>query len=261
MLPWQLTKVEKSAFFPDRSTLSCCHSEMDCIIAIPISKVSIEWISLHCAQFWWHSVQKPEFTLLTIAPFLAIQQKSAYQAQYLRISWTYLDLLYRFGRRISGDDFPNIRLAVAQGTLLWQPVKFTGWSQTLPGTTLLLASAFDNGLTDCKSAFISFNGKNQATSRPNLVNFRAVILEFILLKCAIFAAIRRQFDDNFHSTCWGFQTDWKIVILISAEYSAIISLHLVEIWWNSVQWLHSLRHKKLCSRRRKFFWGDFRYVQ
>jgi len=31
---------------------------------------------------------------------------------YLRISWTYLHLLYRFGRRISGDDFLNIRFIV-----------------------------------------------------------------------------------------------------------------------------------------------------
>jgi len=61
-----------------------------------------------------------EFTLLTVAPFAAIQQKSAYHGKYLIISWTYLDLLYRFGRRNSGDDYPNIRLAVAQGTLLWQ---------------------------------------------------------------------------------------------------------------------------------------------
>jgi len=65
-----------------------------------------------------------EFMLLTIPPFVAIRQKSAYYTKYLRISWTYLDLLYRFGGRISGDDYPNIRLAVAQGTLLWQPVKF-----------------------------------------------------------------------------------------------------------------------------------------
>jgi len=50
------------------------------------------------------------FTLLTIAPFVAIWQKSAYHAKYLRISWTYLNLLYRFGSRI--------RSAVAQGTLL-----------------------------------------------------------------------------------------------------------------------------------------------
>jgi len=66
-----------------------------------------------------------EFTTLTIAPFAAIWQKSAYHAKYLRISWTYQtckvgqDLLYMFGRHSSGDDYPNIRLAVVQGTLLW----------------------------------------------------------------------------------------------------------------------------------------------
>ena len=61
--------------------------------------------------------------LLTITPFAAIQQKSACHDKYLRISSTYLNLLYRFGRRISGDDYLNIRLAVAQGTLPWQPIK------------------------------------------------------------------------------------------------------------------------------------------
>jgi len=59
-----------------------------------------------------------EFTLLTITPFVAIRQKLAYHVKYLRISWTYLDLLYRFGRCIDGDDYSYIRLAVAQGTLL-----------------------------------------------------------------------------------------------------------------------------------------------
>jgi len=66
----------------------------------------------------------PEFTLLTIALFVAIRQKSAYYVKYLRIFWTYLELLYRFGTSISGDDYPDIRLAVTQGTLLWRPVKF-----------------------------------------------------------------------------------------------------------------------------------------
>jgi len=53
--------------------------------------------------------------LLTTAFFVAIWQKSAYHAKYLRMSWTYLDLFYRFGRRISGDDLPYIRLAAVQG--------------------------------------------------------------------------------------------------------------------------------------------------
>ena len=59
-LPWQRVKVEKSTFFPDQSTLSHCHSETDCNIAIPISRCSPQWISLHRVQFLWHSVQKPQ---------------------------------------------------------------------------------------------------------------------------------------------------------------------------------------------------------
>jgi len=111
------------------------------------------------------------------------------------MSWTYPDLLYRFGRRISGDDFPNIHLAVAEGTLLWQLVKYGRCSQTSHGTNLLFASAFDNRLADHKSAFKGFNGNNQVTSFPNFVNVCPVISEFTLLKRAIFTAIRSQFDD------------------------------------------------------------------
>jgi len=86
------------------------------------------------------------------------------------------------------------------------------WNQTL-----LFALAFDSGLADRKSAFKVFNGNNQATSPPKLVNFRPVISEFTLLKRAIFAAICPRFDDDLHSSRWRFETDWKIAILISAE--------------------------------------------
>jgi len=82
---------------------------------------------------------------------------------------------------------------------------------------LLFASAFDNGSFDRKSAFKRFNGNNQATWRLNLVKFGPVISEFTLLKCAIFAAIRLQFDDDLPTSRWHFQTNWKIEILISAE--------------------------------------------
>ena len=109
-----------------------------------------------CTILVTFSPETPEFMLLTIAPFVAIRQKSAYNAKYLRMYWTYLDLLHSFGRRISGDDLPYIRLAVAQGTLLWQPVKYGRCSQTSHGTNLLFASAFDNGLADRKSAFKTF---------------------------------------------------------------------------------------------------------
>jgi len=176
-----------------------------------------------CSIWVTFGPETPEFTLLTITPFVAIWQKSAYHTKYLRMCWTYLYLLYRFGRRISGDDFPNIRLAVAQGTLLWQvdnQLNMGDVRKRREEPPLLFPLAFDNGLADRRSAFKRFNGNNQDTSCPNLVNFRPVISEFTLLKRAIFAAIRPQFDDDLHdlhSSRWRFQTDWKIAILISAE--------------------------------------------
>jgi len=81
----------------------------------------------------------------------------------------------------------------------------------------LFASSFDNGLANRKSAFKLFNGNNQSTLLPNLVNFCLTISEFKLLKRAIFAAIRPQFDDDLHSSSLRFQADCKITILISLE--------------------------------------------
>jgi len=131
-----------------------------------------------------------EFTLLTIAPFAAIWQKSAYHAKYLRISWTYLDLLYRFGRRISGDDFEIFVWQSPNGRCYGNQLHMRDVSKRCVERPLLFASVFDNRLADCKSAFKSFNGNTQATLFPNFVNFRPVISEFTLLKRAIFAAIR-----------------------------------------------------------------------
>jgi len=174
-------------------------------------------ISTSCTILVTFGPETSEFSLLILAPFVAIRQKSAYHAKYLRMFWTYLDLLYRFGKRISGDDSSSICLAVVQGTLLWQPVKYGRHSQTSRGTTFTLCLAFDNGLADRKSSFKRFNGNNQATSYKILVNFCPVISEFTLLKRAIFAAMYPQFDDDLHSSRWRFQTDWKIAILFSAE--------------------------------------------
>ena len=119
-----------------------------------------------------------------------------------------LDLLYRFGRRISEGDFPNIRLAVAEGTLLWQPFKYGRCLQTLRWDhlySLLWHSTTDwpivNPLSKDSMAIIML----QICS--NLVNFSPVISEFMLLKLAIFAAIRPQFDDDLHMSRWRFETD------------------------------------------------------
>ena len=87
---------------------------------------------------------------------------------------------------------------------------------------LLFASAFDNGLADRKSAFKRSIGNNRATLYPNLVNLRPTILEFSLLKRAIFPAIRPQFDDDLHSSRWRSATDWKIA---NFYFSGVIGNH------------------------------------
>jgi len=109
------------------------------------------------SQFQFHSIKQNVFLYIVYTfgdirsrnrivyavittPFAAIWQKWAYHAKYLGISWTYLDLLYRFGRRIRVDNYPCIHLVVAQGTLPWQPVKFGRFSQMMPGTTFTRCS-------------------------------------------------------------------------------------------------------------------------
>jgi len=171
--------------------------------------------STYCTILVTFGPETPEFMLLTIAHFAAIWQKPSYHVKYLTFL-TYLDLLCRFGRRISGCDFQSIRLAITKGTLLWQAVKYGRCSQASGRLTILFAWAFDNGLADRKSAFKRLNGNNQAISCPNLVNFFLVVSAFTLLKRIIFAAIHPQFDDDLHLSRWRFQTDWKIAILISA---------------------------------------------
>jgi len=73
---------------------------------------------------------------------------------------------------------------------------------------LLFALTFDNGLADCQATLKRFNGNYPSTSCTNLVNFHPIISEFTLLKRAIFAAIRLQFDDDLHSLRWRSETDW-----------------------------------------------------
>jgi len=132
----------------------------------------------------------PEFMLLTVTPFVAILQKTTYHARCLRISWTYLDLHYRFGSHIGGDDYSNISLAVAQVTLLWQPVKFGDVRRRRTERSLLFALAFDNELADCQATYKRFNCNNPTTLCTNLVNFCPIISEFMLLKCTILPQFR-----------------------------------------------------------------------
>ena len=168
-MPWQSIKVEKSAFLWYNLPVPLPFGKGLKYRNFVFKRLDRMIISTSCTILVSFGPETSEFMLLTLAPFVAIRQKSAYHAKYLRSFWTYVDLLYRFGRHISGDDYSNIRLAVTQGTLLWQPVKYERCSQMSHGTNLLFALAFDNGLADRKSAFKSFRRNNQATLCPNLV--------------------------------------------------------------------------------------------
>jgi len=123
-------------------------------------------------------------------------------------------LLYRFGRRISGDAYPIFVWRSPKGRCYGNELNVGNVCKRRVEWPLLFASAFDNWWADHKSAFKKLNGNNQATSCPNLVNFRPIISDFSLLKRAISAAIRPQSDDDLHSSRCRFETHWKIAILI-----------------------------------------------
>jgi len=153
-------------------------------------------LSTLCTSLVSFGPEISEFTTLTIAPFVAIRQKSAYHAKYLRISWTYLDLLCRFRRRISGYNIFILFIysfgSHSRDVAMAKPVKFGRCLQTSRGMTCTLCFGIRQRIGRSKSAFKRYNCNNWATLCPNLVNFCSTISEFSLLKCAIFAAIRPQ---------------------------------------------------------------------
>ena len=155
-----------------------------------------------------------EFVLLTIASFVTIRQKSTNISECSGPTLTYFTGLVG---ALVGMILQVFIWQLPKGRCYGNQLNMGDVRKRLVGPPLLFASAFDNGLADRKSAFQGFNGNNQATSYPNLVNFCPVISEFTLLKRAIFAAILPQYDDDLHSSRWRFEMDWKIAILISAE--------------------------------------------
>jgi len=75
-----------------------------------------------------------------------MRQKSPYHVKYLRISCTYLDLLYRFARRIGGDDYPNVRYRQSpKGRYYGNQLNLEDGRRHRQERPLLLASTFDNG--------------------------------------------------------------------------------------------------------------------
>jgi len=164
-------------------------------------------ISTSCAILVTFRTETSKFLLLTIAPFVAIWQKSAYHAKYLRLFWTYLDHFTGLVGVLVGMIFQIFVSQRPKGRYYGNQLNVGDVHKRHVGPPLLFASAFDNGLVNRKSAFKSFNGNNQATSYPNLVNLHPVISKSTLLKRAIFAAMHPQFDVDLHSSPCRFQTD------------------------------------------------------
>jgi len=97
-LPWQPIKVEKLAFFygPIYFVALLFGKRLQ-YRSSDFKRLDRMNISTSCAILVTFHQETSEFTLLTIAFFVELRQKSAYHAKYLRMFWTYLDLLCRFG--------------------------------------------------------------------------------------------------------------------------------------------------------------------
>jgi len=169
--------------------------------------------------------ETPEFTLLTITPFVAIIQIFVWQ------------LLKGccYGNQLNLGDVRRHR-------------------QEWP---ILIALAFNNGLADHEAAFRGLNRLHCVEIGELLSNNLGVYAVKTCNFCRDLAAIWQRSSVNtlaFQNGSEGCNFDYRAVM-------AIISVQHVEIWWDSFQWPRSLRHKKLYSRRLNFFCGDFQYVQ
>ena len=147
---------------------------------------------------------------------MAIWQKSAYHAKYLRIFWTYLDLLYRFVGELVGMIFQIFVSQRPKGRCYGNQLNVGDVRKRRVGPpfVFLRHSTTDwpivNRLSKYLAAIIGLHiSKFGEFTSSNLGGYA--------VKWAIFAAMHPQFDDDLHSSPCHFQTDWKIAILISAE--------------------------------------------
>ena len=107
--------------------------------------------------------ENSEFMLLTIAPFAAIRQKSAYHAKYLRINGPILTYFTGLVDVLVGMIFQIFGLQSPKGRCYGNQLNLGDVHKRSVERPLLVASAFDKGLADRKSALKTFNGNNQAT--------------------------------------------------------------------------------------------------
>jgi len=146
-----------------------------------------------------------------------------------------------------------------KGRCYGSPLNFGDVRRYRQERPLLFASAFNNRFANRKSAFKRLNGNNLATSCTNLANFRPIISEFTLLglKRAIFPWFSPiWWRSSF--IAWAFRNGLEDR---NFDFSVVIGNYFCTSCRNLVRFgsvTPERRQKKLYSRRRKFFWGDFR---
>jgi len=79
------------------------------------------------------------------------------------------------------------------------------------------------------SDFKIFNGNIVATLCASLVKIGPVTLEFKKGVCGIFMRLSCNLTTVLHSAHWHSETNWNVVITIAACYSAMNSVHCIEI--------------------------------
>jgi len=128
--------------------------------------------------------------------------------------------------------------AVAQGTLLRYPIDFKSQNRTRIDTTFILCTGVPQWFEISPSNCAYYSGDNPAVSCKDLVNLDSVIPEITWLICVplylywakiglpTFISLRLRVHSG---------TSWTIARPIGALIATMIRLHLVQIWWVSVQ--------------------------
>ena len=123
-----------------------------------------------------------EFTLLTIAPFVAIWQKSHITPNISECAGPILTYFTGLVGALVGMIFQIFVWQSPKGPCYGNQLNMGDVCKRRVGPPLLFASAIDSRLADRKSAFKWFNGNNQATSCPNLVNLTSSNLRVYAVK-------------------------------------------------------------------------------
>jgi len=174
---------------------------------------------------------------LTHENCVACSRGSAYFVEHIRIYWTdFCNIFTIWKSALGADDGSLPYFPISQGTLPWQPNHLWTSGTTRPKNWRILLnisgytepifalfSPYESSLcTDDGSVLFSKFGQLPSS---NLGVYAVKTCNFCRHAPAILGPSSR----------WRLEMDWKIAILISAEQSANIFVHHIEIWWDSVQ--------------------------